>query len=582
MTRRQWPMSVVVALFASGVALLAAQAPRDGVYREGTGSISGLVVAADGGAPIPRAAIALSGGAVAGFTAIADAKGRFDFDRLPAGQYTLRASKASFLSMAFGQSEPGRGSGLPIALKDGERLTGIQWALPGAASIAGRILDQAGRPMRGAVVALQQRRIVDGDPQLVTCCGTARTDPAGLFRLTGLAPGEYVVSSLPPADYNVIPDVLSSFGQETRLVSDDELRWALRELDPASRGESARPEPPRGRTVSYGRTYFPGTVDPSRAPMVTVKAGEDLRGVDFSMVLQQTAFIQGRAVGLDGQPVADARLTFSDGWSTVTLPLAADGTFVRRNLLPGRFSVGVRSASTATWGGRVVDVNGVDIPDMVLTLGPAPSITGRVVFEPGDVAPLNLASVGVQMLLRPTNGSLPVRVAADGTFRFAVVEPGRYRLTASVAAANRGPWSVKSIMSKGVDLLDAPIEVGAAEGLTDVVVTFTTKSTSLSGTLSGADGAPAPGYYVVVFPTDPALWTSASRRIPAPARASTDGRFSFQALPPGQYFLAAVTSADATDLADPAYLKTLTPVAITVALADGEQKTQDVKFARGR
>src|SRR4030095_1844881 len=102
----------------------------------------------------------------------------------------------------------------------------------------------------------------------------------------------------------------------------------------------------------------------------------------------------------------------------------------------------------------------------------------------------------------------------------------------------------------------------------------------LTGTLLTADDKPAGGYYVVVFADDPAMWTQGSRRVPAPARSSTDGRYAFTGLPAGTYRLAALTSVDANELADPAFLAALKPTSISVTIGDGETVTQDVKFAR--
>ena len=119
---------------------------------------------------------------------------------------------------------------------------------------------------------------------------------------------------------------------------------------------------------------------------------------------------------------------------------------------------------------------------------------------------------------------------------------------------------------------------GAA--LTDIVVTFTDWPTELTGTLFGADGSLAPGYYVAVFPTDRALWTPGSRRLPAPARAATSGAFRFVGLPPGSYRMVALTSVDAADLTDAAFLEQLARSGVTVTLAEGEKKVTDLKFAR--
>jgi hypothetical protein len=586
MTSRQ-RLALVLVLAVAPVLVTATQAPRGVMFREGTASIAGLVLAADGGKPIARATVVVGGGLQAGFTIVTDEEGRFAFDRLPPGQFTLTASKPSYLPMSYGQAEPGRGSGLPIDLKEGERRQGIQWALSRAATIAGRVLDERGQPMREAWIGLQQRRIVDGERKLVLCCGESKTDANGIFRVTGLLPGEYAVSALPPADYRFTPEVLSSFGDETRRVSDEEVRWALREIEIASGRATSQPplpEPLRGRTVSYGRIYYPGTPEASRVTMVTVKAGEDRGGVDFSMTRLPTAFIKGRAIGLDGQPAVDASLSFYDGWSTTGTRLTADGAFERRNLLPGRYTITVRGRGNATWASRIFDVNGADFPDVVLTLGPGASVGGRLVFEQGagPATPIDPGAVQISMLLRPAAGTLPIRVAADGSFKFAAVDPGRYRLSASVPAANRGPWTLKSITVAGKDAYDAAFDVEAGQSIADAVVTFTTQSTSLSGTLFTADGASAGGYYVVVFSTDRAYWNSGSRRVPPPARASTTGRYEFLALPPGEYALAALTSVDANDLTDPAFLAALQPAAMLVTLGDGEKKTQDVKFARAR
>lgn len=135
-------------------------------------------------------------------------------------------------------------------------------------------------------------------------------------------------------------------------------------------------------------------------------------------------------------------------------------------------------------------------------------------------------------------------------------------------------------MVGGTDAFDVSIAIEPGQAVTGVVVTLTTKTTSVSGTLLTADGAPAGGYYVVIFSDDPAFWSPRTRRVPPAARASTDGTFTFRGLPPGAYRLAALTNVDETDLADPAFLEALKPGAVAVRLAEGEAKVQDIRFAR--
>jgi len=185
--------------------------------------------------------------------------------------------------------------------------------------------------------------------------------------------------------------------------------------------------------------------------------------------------------------------------------------------------------------------------------------------------------------------------AADGTFSVPGVDPGGYSLNATIAAPApaRGTtppaaptpaaapiWFLKSAMLDGKDVADVALELAAHQQLTGVVITMTDRATDLSGTLLDAAGRPAPGYYVVVFSQDESMWTQGSRRLPAPVRAATDGKYRFAGLPPGSYYLATLTSVDQNDLADATFLKQIAASAIVVTLTDGERKTQDLKFAR--
>jgi hypothetical protein len=113
-----------------------------------------------------------------------------------------------------------------------------------------------------------------------------------------------------------------------------------------------------------------------------------------------------------------------------------------------------------------------------------------------------------------------------------------------------------------------------------LVVTFTDRSQPLSGTLVDAGGQPTSDYFIVAFSTERRFWTPGSRRV-AQARPGNTGAFSITTLPPGEYYLCAVTDVDSNELYDAVFLESLIRAASKVTLADGEQKVQNLKLTGG-
>lgn len=76
-------------------------------------------MSADTGAPIRRAQVRIaSPDARESRVAATDAQGRFEIKELPAGRYTVTASKGGFVSLQYGQRRPSE-SGTPIELGGG-------------------------------------------------------------------------------------------------------------------------------------------------------------------------------------------------------------------------------------------------------------------------------------------------------------------------------------------------------------------------------------------------------------------------------------------------------------------------------
>jgi hypothetical protein len=143
-----------------------------------------------------------------------------------------------------------------------------------------------------------------------------------------------------------------------------------------------------------------------------------------------------------------------------------------------------------------------------------------------------------------------------------------------------GSWVVKSIAVKGQDALEVPFEVGPNEHVTDIVVTYTNQVTDLSGQLVDGAGKPVAGYFVLVFPTTRSSWMPGSRRMRSPVRTSPDGRYRLANLPPGEYFIAALTEFDSLDLYDQKFLEEVAASSFKITLAEGEKRAMDLKIAK--
>jgi hypothetical protein len=78
------------------------------------------------------------------------------------------------------------------------------------------------------------------------------------------------------------------------------------------------------------------------------------------------------------------------------------------------------------------------------------------------------------------------------------------------------------------------------------------------------------------------MWSQRSRRLRVPVRASTEGKFRFTNLPPGEYYMAALTDFEPNDYYNPTFLDQVAAAgAIKITLAEGEKKVQDLRIAGG-
>lgn len=591
MTRfSRWATSSFVAIAATSVAAQQAAvrdnaAPRSVV---GTAVLSGIVINDKTGQPVRRAVVtASSNETMSRASVVTDETGVFAFKDLPAGRFFLGAGKPGFVGTSYGAKRPNR-PGSSISLADGDRKTGIELRMLPGAVITGTVRNGSGEPIPGArVTVLRSTFGYDSGERTLAPVGAgggfgAPTDDRGMYR----------VYALPPGDYFVVVTAgigtLRSASDMTEITA-QQMEWAQRQL----RGGVSAPMPPpsTGRAVDNAPVFFAGAATQAQASVVSVKAGEERTGVDIVLALIPTAKLMGTVVSSDGALPANVQVNIVAHDTIPGIPFSGfgsarvdkEGKFVSAGLPPGDYTVTARvgggrgTPGPTLFGMTTVAINGSDV-NATVRLEDGVTVSGKLVFQSADAkTPPDMTKVRVSLSpmrsRTPTLGVPAISADATGAFTFTGVTPGRYRVLASGAG---GAWQLRSAMVQGHDAADLPITIGN-DDVAGIEIAFTDRPTELSGDLLDAAGRPAPEFFIVVFSADKSFWVPQSRRIQS-VRPATDGRFRVPNLPPGDYFIAAVTDVEQGEWFDPSFLASVVSASMKVTVTEGEKKVQNLKI----
>ena len=591
--------------------------PAAATAPQGTASISGVVVSADLGRPVRRATVTAAG---AGDnrslqTAQTDEQGAFAFPKLGPGEYTLSANKGGFVESIYGQRQPGSGRlGTPIRLTAGQQLKDLSLPLARGGVLTGVVLDEVGDPAFGIAVRAYKWVMKSGERTLMdTASGV--TDDRGIYRIPALLPGEYVAGVVPPAG-DLMSIKLNGLTEYVKVIGVVEGRYELSGDTPVvarARDGAGGTGPPK---TGFARSFYPGVGQAGVATAITLGPGEERPGVDFSLQVVPLARVTGTVMSPTG-PVSGATVQLVDtsqppGFGARTARTSNGGSFVFDSVTPGQYSLTTRAAqkgapqleagareaveflakaadnlkaaqvgnainaASLMWGATEIAVDGRDQPDVQLMLQPGTTVAGRVVTDTGAEVAYSRMSLGLSPIGAQKNelGIVgPAAVDATGRFTIKGVPPGRYRIT--VMGGMPGGHSMASAVFGGQDILDVPLEMTGTPGPADGLVTLTTKTTELTGTIQDAAGQPASGVTVIVFPSDERFWAPESRRIQG-VRPATDGRYQVRNLPPGDYRLVVVSDVEPGRWFDPAFLRQLGGF-VTVTLGSGGRAVQDFR-----
>lgn len=517
-----------------------------------TAHVEGQVLS-QAGEPLRKATLRLAPyyldrGSNISYTDATDGAGKFAFEGVLPGRYTLSAERTGFLAQNYGtRGATNNSAGSLLTLAAGQSMKDLDFKLIPQGVIMGRVTDADGDPMPGIQVFAMQTYRVRGERGLAPK-GRAQTDDQGNFRIANLSPGPYYVSA-------------------------DDTQSRLRAQD-----ETVRP----GRVQNRGSnatTYYPDSVDAAGATALQVVAGSELRGIDIRMRRERVFSIRGlmidAATGKPAKTDLGAHLkgswgsSFDPSWQTSS---HEDGTFELRNLLPGEY---VLMASTSNRGERAyareeVSIADSDITGVKLTLEQGVTVAGTVKLE-GDGPPVRLSIFLSDMGGAYGHASSTV-ARNDGTFEFRGIALNKYAVGMEIMPD--GAY-LKSVRFGGQDVTHTMLDfTSGVNGSLDILLS--PRAAEVSGTVRSKDGVAITGVEVTLWPKGmrpESVWSG-------PYRTSTDqnGDFRIAGLVPGEYDAIAWEDLEHDLIYEHDFLKRFESQATAVTLEEGAHQTVQPKL----
>jgi hypothetical protein len=568
---------------------------------------------------------------------ITDREGRFVFPEVPPGDYFLDANRLGYAHTRYGWTAPNGSLTLRdiarLTVTEGGWLANIRVPLWQLGSIEGRVTDERGEPVVGTAVRALSTRRVAGNEQLVGG-PIATTDDRGVYRMADLDPGRYVVAALSVQQTVLDTTQESPSGRPLGELESGGIgagRGAVVRgptVDGSGRHRLALsyfatpPPPGSGESRAYAATYYPGAATPSGGTPIEIAYGTVRTGIDLRLVPVPTARISGRAEVASGTPPplllrlmhpGTEQLGF--GFEAATSVIEPDGRFTFLNVPEGSYTLlaqasvmdfttgdasvrfddapgfpggGISVGSTPGapglsylarmgqrspyWGRMAVTAGQQPTSDLVLSLHSTIAVRGRIVLQDGSNTPARIELMAVPANGDPTFGQTFGRTTTNDqgrTFEISGLMAGRYLVQSIDSLA------VVSMMVDGRDIAASGIETTPGRDIDNVLVTLTSRTATISGRVAGLNEQPAA---VMVFPVDRNRWMDFGWRPDRlrSVRSGTNGAYTIESLPAGDYLAVAVDAAQINDWTNPRFLQAASLVATRISIDWGSKTTVDL------
>jgi protocatechuate 3,4-dioxygenase beta subunit len=464
--------------------------------------------------------------------------GRFLFENLKPGTYSLKAGLGGYVTAEYGQRGP-NGRGMNVALKAGQKMQGISLTMTPGGTITGHVVDANGDPLGRALVQAQKLAYTEQGRSLVTVQAVS-TDDKGEYRLYWLPPGQYYISAVPSDDRTNSMTALP-LGAGTLLpTAVNIVTGTFIRFQPGMKVNS--------RTLSNGDVveeatvpmFYPATLDVSTATPVDIRPGGVISGIDITTRSERVYRIRGTFLSAaTGKPVAASQIILMQRNGTTssqanTVPQNSNSSgFEIAGVLPGSYllmAMGSEGPGQIITALSPIEVQG-NLENVIITGSSSFAIQGHIStvdtissasnprsypirVEPQLSGLPNALTLGSNLVARQDNFVIPIALSAD------------YRVTVSTPPNTY----VQSIRFGGQDVLRDGLHInGPTNETLEIVVS--PNAGRLEGDVA-ADRQKFSNATVVLMPTSSLRQQTNLYRT---VQSNAEGHFTFENIPPGTY-----------------------------------------------
>src|SRR5256714_6703138 len=293
--------------------------------------------------------------------------------------------------------------------------------------------------------------------------GMDRTDDRGVYRIYGLAAGLYFVS-----------------------------------LGAGALGLGAL-----GKQRYHEQTFHPGVTDKAKATVVEIKEGAEVAGIDIRLGLaSQTYKVSGRVIdAASGKPFTTAAVNYgtAPGDMKMVSPSAlgttpnARGEFQLDSIIPGKYHAFAWFDDSEFYSDAApFEITTANVTGVTVKVHRGQTVSGTIVIE-GDndgEAQTRLAQLQLQASNFGEAVSAPrqltARIASDGSFRLAGVQPGH--LNFYVNSFFEPTKLVVLRTERGGTAQKAGVQIAAGENVNDIRGVLAVTSGKLRGGIQSTGG----------------------------------------------------------------------------------------------